>query len=158
LHFGLLNLFRFTWARLLSLPRYVWIASPPSALSSAPLSSVSSADLLRVHSIPSSISLIKKSQDRPQWDTIHHQPPPGHRTIDHNPLAVTFQPIPYSPNSPPLKSMSLQFRDKVRDHDKGLAELQVDDIRCLLFVHQCCHSIMEYFEVKVLFEHEVYCH
>lgn len=31
------------------------------------------------------------SQDRALEDTTHHWPQPGHRTIDHKPLAVTIQ-------------------------------------------------------------------
>ena len=31
-----------------------------------------------------------QSQDRPLGDTTHQWPTPGHRAIDHNPLAVTF--------------------------------------------------------------------
>ena len=48
------------------------------------------------------------SQDRPLGDTAHAWPPPGHRAMDHNSLAVTVQ--PYS--SPPFKSISLQVRDR----------------------------------------------
>ena len=61
--------------------------------------------------------------------------PPGHRATDHNPLAVTFQPIPYPP-SPPFKCILPQFRDKdmMWDHIKGLAEVHVDHINCSSFV------------------------
>ena len=64
-------------------------------------------------------------QDRPLGDTVHHQPLPGHSASDHNHLAATIQPIIYSLNSPFLKSISLQPKDKevVWDHIKGLAEI-----------------------------------
>ncbi|KAK4829247.1 hypothetical protein QYF61_002533 [Mycteria americana] len=41
-----------------------------------------------------------------------------------------MQPIPHSPNSPPIKSISIQFKEKdvVGDHAKGLTEVQIDDI------------------------------
>jgi len=47
-----------SWAHL-SLSRSFWMVSIPSVVSSAPLSLVSSANLLRVHSVPPSGSLIK---------------------------------------------------------------------------------------------------
>ena len=63
-----------------------------------------------------------------------NQPPPGLRAIDHSPLAVTFQSIPYPSNSPPFKSIPFQFRhkDAVGDHVKGLAEVQG---------HSCCNHL-----------------
>ena len=74
-------------------------------------------------------------QDRPPGDTTRYQPPPGYRAIDHNPLTVTFSPIPYPLNSPPFKSISLQFKvkDVAGNHTKDLAEVQTDDISCLSF-------------------------
>jgi len=58
LHFVLLNLIRFMRFHL-SLLSSPWMASLPSAVSTVPHCLVSSADLLQVHSITSSISLIK---------------------------------------------------------------------------------------------------
>ena len=57
-------------------------------------------------------------------------------------LTVAFQPIPYPPA---FKSIHIQFRDKdvVGDHVKRIAEVQVDDMSYLPFVHQCHHSIIE---------------
>jgi len=50
--------------------------------------------------------------------------------IDYYPLDATFQPIPHPPNSPPIKSISLQFREKdvVGDRVKGLTEVHIDII------------------------------
>jgi len=45
----------------------------------------------------------------PLGDMTCDRPPPGRRAIDHNLLAVTFQPISYAPNSPPFELISLQF-------------------------------------------------
>jgi len=61
LAFGLveLNVMRFAQAHLYSLSRFLWVASHPSGVSAAPLSLVSSANLLRVHSISLSMSLMK---------------------------------------------------------------------------------------------------
>ena len=56
LHLASLNLVRFTWAHSSGLSRPLWMVFLPSVVSSAPLSLVSSANLLRVHSIPLSMS------------------------------------------------------------------------------------------------------
>jgi len=45
-----------------------------------------------------------RSQYGPLRDTTHHCCPLGRRAVDHYPLAVTFQPIPWPLNSPPIKS------------------------------------------------------
>ncbi|KAK4822069.1 hypothetical protein QYF61_009330 [Mycteria americana] len=59
LHLPLLDLMRFTQAHFSSLSRSLWMTSRPSAVSTAPLSLVSSANLLRVHSISLSMSLMR---------------------------------------------------------------------------------------------------
>ncbi|KAK4818440.1 hypothetical protein QYF61_013127 [Mycteria americana] len=70
---------------------------PSSSMLTTPHSLVSLANLLRVHSIPLSVSLMKiLSSTGP--------------TIDHYPLDATIQPIPHPLNSPPIKSISLQFK------------------------------------------------
>jgi len=55
----LFNLTRFTQAHFLSLSRSLWMASHPSGTLTAPLSLVSSGNLLRVHSISLSMPLMK---------------------------------------------------------------------------------------------------
>ena len=55
----LLNLMRLTWAHCSSLSRSLWMASLPSGVLTAPQSLVSPANLLRVHSAPSSMSSMK---------------------------------------------------------------------------------------------------
>ena len=66
-------------------------------VSTVPLSLVSTANFLRVHSILSSRSLMDvkeyQSQNRLTGDTTCYWPPCGYRVVFHNPLAVTFQPI-----------------------------------------------------------------
>ncbi|KAK4825808.1 hypothetical protein QYF61_002413 [Mycteria americana] len=61
------------------------------------------------------------SQYGPLRDTTCHRSPSGHGAIDHCPLDATIQPIPHPPSSPPIKSISLQFREKdvVGDHSPG---------------------------------------
>jgi len=49
LYLSLLNFFMFIWAYFSSLSGTLWMAFPPSVVSAAPLSMVSSANLLRVH-------------------------------------------------------------------------------------------------------------
>ena len=63
-------------------------------------------------------------------DTTRDRPPPTRRTVDHNPLAAISQPLCNPSNGPPFKRTPLQFREKdvVRDHVKGFAEVQIDDI------------------------------
>ena len=55
-------------------------------------------------------------QDRPLGCTLecttHQRPPPRHGAVGNSPLAAAIQPIPYPPNSPPFKLISLLFRDK----------------------------------------------
>ena len=67
------------------------------------------------------------SQDGSLGDIAHDLLPSGHRTIDHNPLAMAILSMPYPSNNSAFKSMPLQIRDKdvVQDHVKGLAEVQV---------------------------------
>jgi len=69
-----------------------------------------------------------QSQDQALGDITCDWPPPRHRIID--PLAVTSQPVLNPMSSPSFKSIPLQFIEKivVRDHVKGFAEVQVDDI------------------------------
>ena len=59
LHLILLNLMRFTQAHFLSLSKSLWMVFQPSSLLTAPLSLMSSANLLKVHSIPLSMSRMK---------------------------------------------------------------------------------------------------
>lgn len=51
-------------------------------------------------------------QDGPLHNTTCHQPPPGHKSSDQNPLATTNQTILYPWNCPLFKSISFRFRDK----------------------------------------------
>ncbi|KAK4832304.1 LOW QUALITY PROTEIN: hypothetical protein QYF61_021703, partial [Mycteria americana] len=52
------------------------------------------------------------SQYGPLRDTTHHLSPSEHWAVDHYLLDVTIQPVPHPLNSPPIKSISLQFREK----------------------------------------------
>jgi len=113
------------------------MASLPSYVLAAPLSLVSSANLLRVQSMPSCVIDEDveghQSQARPLGDAACDRPPPSLRTMYHNPSAETGQPVLNPSNTSSFKSIPLQFREKdvVRDHVKGFAEGQVDEI-CIL--------------------------
>ena len=65
----------------------------------------------------------QQSQVRSLGDTTYDWFLLGHRSIDHNLLAVTIQPTLCPLNSPAFKSVFLQFRDKnvMQEHVKGLA-------------------------------------
>ena len=63
LHLVLLNFVRFLWAHSSSLSRALSMASLPSRVPTAPLSLVSSANLLRVHSTPLSMLLMMISDN-----------------------------------------------------------------------------------------------
>ncbi|KAK4813629.1 hypothetical protein QYF61_014389, partial [Mycteria americana] len=119
LHLALLNLMRFTQAHFSSLSRSLWMTSRPSDLSTAPLSLVSSANLLSVHLISLSMSLMK---------TLNSTGP----TIDRYPLDATIQTIPCPLNGPPIKSISLQFREK---------DVVGDRVACPCF-HCLCSSLL----------------
>ena len=64
------NLIRFTQAHLLSLSRSFWMASLPFNVSTTQLSLVSSANLLRVHSSPSLMSLMMLKSTGPKADPL----------------------------------------------------------------------------------------
>lgn len=58
-HEHLLNLMRFMCSNFSNLSRCLWMTFHPSGLSAAPLSLESSANFLRVHLVPVSVSLMK---------------------------------------------------------------------------------------------------
>jgi len=60
LYFALSYLIRFLLAHFSNLSRSLWMTSLPSVVSTALLTLVSSANLLRLHLIPHSVSLIKR--------------------------------------------------------------------------------------------------
>ncbi|KAK4818846.1 hypothetical protein QYF61_020065, partial [Mycteria americana] len=68
-----------------------------------------------------------------QYGPLRHTTP-----VDCYPLDATIQPIPYPLNSPPIKSVSLQFREKdvVGDHVKGFTEVQIDNSAGLYWVKE----------------------
>ena len=121
----------------------------PSVVSSAPLSLVPSENVLRVHSISLSMSLIKVLKSTgpktDPWGTLLVTSLYLGIELLTATLCVAIQPIPYPPSGPPIISISLHFGDKdvMWNHVKGLTEGQVDDIGWSSFVNWCRHSITE---------------
>ncbi|PKU44713.1 hypothetical protein llap_4987 [Limosa lapponica baueri] len=93
------------------------------------------ANLLRVHSIPLSMSLVKiLNHTGPSTN------PSGTPLITDLHLDIellTIQRFPHPPNRPSTKSISHQFKEKniVWDRVKGLIEIQIDDTCSSSFVH-----------------------
>jgi len=126
------------------------MASLPSTVSTAPLSCCHQQTFWR-YTRSHSIYVIDKdveenqSQDWHLGDTTCHQRPPGRMSIDHSTLAAIIQLILYPLNSSIFQCIFLQFsnKDVVWGHVKGLAEVQVDDISYISFVHWYHHFIVE---------------
>jgi len=110
LYLALLNISRFMWTHCSSWFRFLWIAFLTYLVSAVPLSLVPSADLLRVRSIPLSMSLIKMLKStgskKDPWRTSLITG----LQLDLELLItalwlLTIQPLPYPPNSPAFKSI-----------------------------------------------------
>jgi len=110
---------------------------------------VSSANLLREHSIPSSRSLIKifnrTSPSNESWGT----PVMTGCQLDLIPFTTTLglaiQPVFHPAKCTPTQTMSSKFlqEDGVGNSVKGLTKVQVDDIHSLSLIHQAGHLVIE---------------
>lgn len=69
---SLVELHKLPAAQFSSLFRSLWTAAQPSAVSTTPPSSMPSANLLRVHSVPSSRSLMKRLQYWLQYQPLEY--------------------------------------------------------------------------------------
>lgn len=114
------------------------MTSLPSVISTAPVSLMLSANLLRVSSIPLSVT------DKENWSQDRGKPlvTSFHLDIVHLTRTLWLQPSNQyiHLNISHLKSTSLQFTDKdvVWGHIKGVAEVQADDISFPSFVQSLC--------------------
>ena len=133
-----------------ALSRSLWMASLPSSKWIVPLSLVTSANLLRLHSISPSTSLMKMLNNTgPSTDPWRTSLVTGlHLDVEPltvNSLEAAIQPVPYPSNSSPIKSISLQFRGKNAGGNisKALTEIQVGDISSPSLIHWCCHSTIK---------------
>ena len=96
LHFPLLNFMRFPSVHLSSLSRFLRMAAWPSGISGTPHSFVSSADLLKVHSVPSSRSSMKMLNGtgpsiNPWGNTTSDWCPAGLCSVEKNLLSAAVQ-------------------------------------------------------------------
>jgi len=111
LQLDLLNLMRFTWAQCSSLSMSLWMASHPSGTLTTPDSLVSSANLLRAHSIPVLMKMLKSTGlstdpcETPLITDFHLHIDTW--THDHS-LGSVSQSVPCPLISPPIKSISFQ--------------------------------------------------
>ncbi|KAJ7405211.1 hypothetical protein BTVI_69704 [Pitangus sulphuratus] len=111
----------------------------------APHSLVSPANMLRVHSVSLSTSPTKMLNS-----ASLNTDPRGTSLVTGLHLDFeTFQfhhpAIPSPARGPPIKSMSLQFRDKdvMQDSAKCFVQVQGDDISYFNIIHQCCNPALE---------------
>ena len=139
---ALLNLAMFTWAHFCGLSRPLWMPSPSLQCihCTAQLGVVCNHAERALDAVTYVLDKgveEHRCQGGALGDTTRDRPPPTRRTVDHNPLAAISQPLCNPSNGPPFKRTPLQFREKdvVRDHVKGFAEGQGDDIRLPSPVH-----------------------
>ena len=104
LHLPLLNLMRFFSAQLSSVCRSHWMAAQPSGVPAPPPSFVSLANLLRVHSVPSSRSVMNKLNNTGPSTDPWGPPLATGLQLDsaagHNPLSSAIQPVLNPPHCP----------------------------------------------------------
>lgn len=148
---------RFLTTQLSSLSRSLWMAAQPSGISAPPPSFVSSPIFLRVHSIPSSRSLMNKSNktgpSTDPWGTLlallAYRRLSRLCTANHNPLSSAIQPVLNSPHCPLIHPTlpELAYEDVTGDSVESLDEVKVDNIHCSPLVYPASHSIIEGFQI-----------
>lgn len=106
LHLALWNLIKFLSAHFSSLSRSVWMVSlycvfycVSGTTQLAGICKLAEAALNPIIYVSDKCVKEYWSQNRALWDATHHQPPFGHKTMEHNPQAATTQPILYPPSS-----------------------------------------------------------
>lgn len=136
---------RFLWAHFSSLSSSLWMASCPSVVSSVPHSFVPSAVLLRLPSVPLSVSSVK------MLNTTDPRVEPWGTSLvtslylDTEPLTTTLaafiQPVPYLPKSSQFKSMCLLFGDEgvMWNCVESFTEVYVNDTCQSPPISHCCH-------------------
>jgi len=119
------------------------MAAQRSGVPTTPLSSVSSANLLRVHSVPSSSSLMKKlnkiGPSTDPWGTLQVTG----LQLDSAPLMTTLRALPFSQFSVHLTVYSSSPRFLVR----SLGGFKVDTIHCTTPVYPASHAIVESYKI-----------
>ncbi|KAK4828728.1 hypothetical protein QYF61_000719 [Mycteria americana] len=138
-----------------SISRPLWMAAQPSGISATPPSFVSSVNLLKVHSAPTSRSLMKMlNRTEPSTDSWGTLLVTGLQ-LDCLPLITTLRTQPVSPFSIQLLIQpifhQLLYEDLMGDSVKGLAEVQVDRIYCSPLIYQASHFIIEGYQIGMTF-------
>lgn len=93
LHFPLLNFMRLLPSDVSSLPWFMSMIAHQSGLLATPPSFVLFVNLLKVHSVPSSRSLMKRPEYRLLEHTSNDLLPIGLFAADRNPLDLAVQPV-----------------------------------------------------------------
>jgi len=144
LHLALLNFMLFTQAHLSSHPSE-WHLFPPACQPHH--TTWCHRQNYCQCTVPLSMSPTKTAPapvPTPEHTTCHWSPP-GHRAFDCNSLCASIKPVPYPASGPSVKSMSFHFI--MQDSVECLSQVQVDDVSCPPFVHQCCNPITEGYQV-----------
>lgn len=118
-----LGFMRFPWTYFLSLSRSLWMAVCPPGMSPVPFSVVLALQLAE-GALNATVYVIDEDKKLcSSQSSGHHLSLISVWTLSHCPL----QPISHLPNSPSIKSISLQFREKgvVRYCVKGLTNVQI---------------------------------
>ena len=130
------------------------MAAQPSGVSATPPSFVSSANLLQVHSIPSSLSLMSKlnktGPSTDPWGT----PLVTSLQLDSAPLMTTplssaLQPVLKPPHWPLIQPTfpELPYEDVMGDSVKSLAVVKVDNIQCSPLIYPASPAITEGYQI-----------
>ena len=121
----------------------------PSGVSATPHSFVSSVNLLRVDSIPSSRSLMqmlnKSRLNNDLWGTLLVTGLQPDCATDDSPLSSASQPILHPPHHPVIYPTLYTFHNKdvVGGAIKRLAEVKVHNIHCSPLIYPACNDIIE---------------
>ena len=131
------------------------MAAQPSGVSATPPSFVSQANLVRVHSIPSSRSLMKMLKKtghgtEPLGNTDSYRPPTRLCATDNNLLSSARQPVLRQLHRPFIYPALSKFHNKdvVADGVKCLGEVKVHYIHCYLPIYPASDDIIEGYQVN----------
>ena len=148
LHLPLLILIRFLSTQLSSLSRSHWMAAQPSGVSTTPPNFVSSANLLRVHSIPSSRLLMKTlNKIKPTtsaWDTASYRLPTRlHHSSQHTELCQSVS----SQSTTHLACTSYAYVWGYYGSAKSSAGVWVDNIHWPPLTYPVNHDILKDYQI-----------
>ena len=119
-----------------------------SGVSAASPSFVSSAQWLRLHSSPSSRSLMKMLNWTGPSTVTSYSPPAWLCATDHQPLGLAVQ-LVFNALHCLIIQLILQqlvYEDVMQDSVKGLTDVRVDNIHCSCLVYQASHLTAEVYQ------------